>query len=95
VTMLQRSPTYVMSLPARDKVAAALRRALPARLAYRLVRAKNLALGSAFFQVCRRRPEQVRRWLLGQVRSKLGEEMVAAFSPRYKPWDERDVLRTG
>jgi monooxygenase len=89
VTMLQRSPTYVMSLPARDKVAAALRRALPARLAYRLVRAKNLALGSAFFQVCRRRPEQVRRWLLGQVRSKLGEEMVAAFSPRYKPWDER------
>jgi len=91
VTMLQRSPTWVLSLPARDAIGQWLQRWLPARWAYRLVRGKNIALGLLFFQLARRRPGPTGQHLLGLVRRQLpaGYDVATHFTPRYKPWDQR------
>jgi cation diffusion facilitator CzcD-associated flavoprotein CzcO len=94
VTMLQRSPTYVMSRPAEDRIANWLRRYLPVKLAYGLTRWKNVLLGMFFFNLARKRPEQVKEFLIGQVREHLGPDYDVAthFSPSYKPWDQRVCL---
>ena len=91
VTMLQRSPSYYVSLPHRDVVADLLRRVLPARAAYRLVRFKNSSLSVLFYQACRRFPKLMRRLLIGQVRRALGPDYDVAthFSPAYGPWEQR------
>ncbi len=91
VTMLQRSPTYVVALPSRDRMAQWLRRHLPERLAYRLVRAKNVAIGLAFFQFARRHPARARQRLLAAVRYQLGPgfDVQTHFTPSYDPWDQR------
>jgi cation diffusion facilitator CzcD-associated flavoprotein CzcO len=92
--MLQRSPTYVVSLPEEDRLANALRRVLPARLAYALVRGKNVVLGLALYQFCRRQPERARRMILRGVRRALGPgfDVERHFSPSYEPWDQRLCL---
>ncbi|MDP1025899.1 NAD(P)/FAD-dependent oxidoreductase [Sphingomonas sp. KR1UV-12] len=94
VTMVQRSPSYVVAQPARDRIAAGLRRALGARLAYRLVRAKNVTLSMAFFQASRRWPERVARRMIGMAQAALGPDYDTErhFTPRYKPWDQRVCL---
>ena len=94
VTMLQRSPTYVVSRPAADAVADWLRRNLPATLAYRLVRLKNVSLGAWFFNMARKKPAQVKERLVGMVREQLGPDYDVAthFTPRYNPWDQRLCL---
>jgi cation diffusion facilitator CzcD-associated flavoprotein CzcO len=93
VTMLQRSPTYVVSRPDRDAIANALRKVLPEPLAYRITRAKNVALGRLFYGQTRTKPAKVRRKLLDLVREELGDEMVERhFTPRYDPWDQRLCL---
>ena len=91
VTMLQRSPTYVLSLPARDRIAEALRRRLPRMLAYRLTRTKNIAVAMLFFRLSRRWPAQVKKNLIGMVRQALGptHDVATHFTPRYDPWDQR------
>lgn len=91
VTMLQRSPTYVISMPARDRFAAALRRRLPARIASALARWRSIGLGIAFYQFARRRPDAMSRIVLKGVRRQLGPDYDVGkhFTPRYKPWDER------
>ncbi|NKF23905.1 flavin-containing monooxygenase [Solimonas marina] len=91
VTMLQRSPTYIASLPAEDGVANALRRHLPAKTAYALARWKNVLFGIAFFQLCRRAPELVKKLLRGRARRALGADypIDPHFAPRYNPWDQR------
>lgn len=91
VTMLQRSPTYLVTLPARDRLAAWLQHRLPPMAAYRLVRFKNIALGMLFFSFARRWPDRARRWLLGLVRVQLGpgQDLTRDFTPRYRPWDQR------
>ena len=91
VTMLQRSPTYVVSLPARDRIADTLRRRLPRMLAYRIVRTKNILIGMAFFRLSRRWPAKVRQLLIDQVRKALGagHDVATHFSPKYAPWDQR------
>ncbi|MFG1954404.1 flavin-containing monooxygenase [Micromonospora sp. NPDC048830] len=91
VTMLQRSPTYVIALSSRDGLADALRRRLPARVAYPLVRWKNVLLGVANFQLSRRAPRLVRRFLLRAAAGRLpaGYDVQRHFSPRYDPWDQR------
>ena len=91
VTMLQRSPTYVLSLPARDAVAAALRRALPRMLAYRLTRTKNIGVAMLFFKLARRWPAKVKKNLVGLVRQALGpaHDVDTHFTPKYNPWDQR------
>jgi monooxygenase len=94
VTMLQRSPTYVVSRPAQDPVANKLRARLPAKLAYHLIRWRNVMWGMFFFQLSRRKPERVKELILGGVRMALGPEydVDTHFTPRYNPWDQRLCL---
>jgi cation diffusion facilitator CzcD-associated flavoprotein CzcO len=94
VTMLQRSPSYIASLPARDKIADWLRRRLPARLAHRLARWKNVGLSIFFFQLARKKPALMIKRILDGVRAQLGPDYDVAthFTPRYNPWDQRLCL---
>jgi monooxygenase len=91
VTMLQRSPSYVVSMPVEDRLQALLRRALPARLAFRAIRWRNILFGIYFYGRCRAQPERVRRWIQKQIRIALGGEydVDKHFGPRYNPWDQR------
>jgi monooxygenase len=91
VTMLQRSPSYVISLPARDGLADRARRWLPEMVAYNLVRAKNVALQTLSFQLSRRRPRLMKALLQRGARSALppGFDVETHFSPIYDPWDQR------
>jgi cation diffusion facilitator CzcD-associated flavoprotein CzcO len=90
VTMLQRSPTYVASLPRQDHLANFLRRFLPEKLVYRLARTRNVALQMGFYKLAKAKPQWVRKWLLSQARRQLGAGFdMDHFSPRYQPWDER------
>lgn len=90
VTMLQRSPTYIVSLPAVDAVANWLREHLPLNLAYRLTRWKNVVLQLIFFNAARAFPERTRRRFLNLIQEQLGPDYDPAhFTPRYNPWDER------
>ncbi|MDI1238056.1 MAG: NAD(P)/FAD-dependent oxidoreductase [Polaromonas sp.] len=91
VTMLQRSPSYIVALPSRDGIGALLRRWLPSRLSHPLIRWKNIALASAFYQFSRRQPATVRRLILRQAARLLGPgfDVQRHLSPRYNPWDQR------
>jgi cation diffusion facilitator CzcD-associated flavoprotein CzcO len=91
VTMLQRSPSYVLSLPQRDPFAARARRWLPAGLAHRAVRWKSILVQTVFYRLSRRRPETVRRLVRKQNVSLLpeGYDVDTHFTPRYDPWDQR------
>ena len=94
VTMLQRSPTYVISRPGNDALADRLRRWLPAKLAYRLIRFKNVGWGMYFYRMTRKQPAKVRDLLIGGVRQELGPDYDVGthFTPRYNPWDQRLCL---
>jgi cation diffusion facilitator CzcD-associated flavoprotein CzcO len=94
VTMLQRSPTYVVARPGQDALANLLRRYLPSKLAYALVRWRNILFGIYFFNLCKRSPERVKNWILSRITGALGPEFDVAthFSPRYNPWDQRMCL---
>jgi monooxygenase len=94
VTMLQRSPTYVVSLPGKDRFANALRRVLPNRLVYSLTRWKNTLLAIAIYQLSQRRPEMVKRFIKSQLRKELGPDFDVDrhFTPSYNPWDQRMCL---
>jgi cation diffusion facilitator CzcD-associated flavoprotein CzcO len=94
VTMLQRSPTYVVSRPEQDALANFLRRHLPAMLAYNLVRWRNILFGIYFFGLCKRSPERVKKWILDRVKGALGSDFDVGthFTPRYNPWDQRMCL---
>jgi monooxygenase len=94
VTMLQRSPTYVVARPAEDALANKLRRWLPSRLAYSLTRWKRVLLGMYVFRLCRTDPAKMKRLLLGGVRMALGPDydIKKHFTPRYNPWDQRLCL---
>ena len=93
VTLLQRSPTYVVSRPAKDPVVNVLRRFLPARWVHALARRKNIWLQQHFFNKARSRPDTVRKRLLDMARKSVGEAYVADhFTPRYAPWDQRLCL---
>jgi monooxygenase len=94
ITMLQRSPSYIVSRPGRDLLADRLRAVLPAPLAHQIVRTKNVLLGMAFYQYCRRYPEAATRLLLRRVAELLppGFPVERHFTPRYNPWDQRMCL---
>lgn len=94
VTMLQRSPTYVVARPEQDAIANWLRARLPAKLAYGMTRWKNVLLGMYFFRLCKRKPDHVKQLILGGVRQALGAEydVDTHFTPSYKPWDQRLCL---
>jgi cation diffusion facilitator CzcD-associated flavoprotein CzcO len=93
VTMLQRSPTYMVSMPAEDKFANRLRRVLPARVAYDITRFLKVTMQQIFFRLARTRPEKTRNRLQGLIAAELGEEAVKQhFTPRYNPWEQRLCL---
>jgi cation diffusion facilitator CzcD-associated flavoprotein CzcO len=94
VTMLQRSPTYVVSRPEGDALANWMRKRLPAKLAYGITRWKNVLLGMMFFRMSRKRPDRVKDMILKGVRAELGPDYDVAthFTPRYNPWDQRLCL---
>ncbi|CAM5277117.1 NAD(P)/FAD-dependent oxidoreductase [Streptomyces atroolivaceus] len=91
VTMLQRSPTWISSVPGRDRIADRLRKVLPARAAHRLIRGKNIAFSIGFYQFCRRQPQRARKLLTGLTTRILEDKEAVAehFTPRYDPWDQR------
>jgi cation diffusion facilitator CzcD-associated flavoprotein CzcO len=94
VTMLQRSPTYIVSLPAEDKIANRLRRLFPAMWAYKLGRWKNVALMMYIYQLAQRRPGFVKAGIVKKVAEELGPDYDVAthFTPRYNPWEQRLCL---
>jgi cation diffusion facilitator CzcD-associated flavoprotein CzcO len=94
VTMLQRSPTYVVSRPDVDKLANAARKVLPERVAYALTRTKNVAMQQFVYHRTRTNPDEVRRKLLSMVRQELGPDydIRTHFTPSYDPWDQRLCL---
>lgn len=92
VTMLQRSPTYIVARPSEDRIANFLRTVLPARAAYALTRWKNVLLGMFFYSLSRKRPSAMKRLIARGVKKELGENALEHFTPRYNPWDQRLCL---
>jgi cation diffusion facilitator CzcD-associated flavoprotein CzcO len=94
VTMLQRSPTYIVSRPSEDVFANRMRKRLPGKLAYAITRWRNVLLGMFFYTLSRRRPERVKAGIIGLARQELGPDYDVAthFTPSYKPWDQRLCL---
>jgi cation diffusion facilitator CzcD-associated flavoprotein CzcO len=94
VTMLQRSPSYIVAMPSKDPAANLLRRVLPSKFAYAVTRWKNVLLGAFIFWFCRRFPERAKALILGLVRKELGPDydVEQHFTPKYNPWQQRLCL---
>ena len=94
VTMLQRSPTYVVALPSHDPIADRLRPHLPPRLLSKLVRWKNILLSIFLFRMARRKPDETKAKIMGAIQKYLGPDydVQTHFNPTYKPWDQRLCL---
>lgn len=94
ITMLQRSPTYIASLPAVDPLARLLRKFLPDELAHKINRWRSVLLTQAFYQFCRRRPEQAKKFLRRATARQLPDDYPVDpdFTPKYNPWDQRMCL---
>ena len=94
VTMLQRSPTYVVAMPDTDAVNRILRKLLPERWAYKITRKKNIWLGQFFYKKARSDPDEVKKRILDEVRKALGPDfdIERHFTPSYNPWDQRICL---
>ena len=93
VTMVQRTPSFIVSRPSVDSIAERLKRLLPQRTAYALTRWKNVLLTAFFYRLARRRPERTAAKLVELVRAEIGAGFKAAdFTPPYKPWDQRLCL---
>jgi cation diffusion facilitator CzcD-associated flavoprotein CzcO len=94
VTMLQRSPTYIISLPGHDAIANFLRRILPSVWAYRISRLKNVGFMIYLYQLARRFPNFLKTALIRKVREELGPDydVETHFTPRYNPWEQRLCL---
>lgn len=90
VTMLQRSPSYIVSVPGIDAISALLGRFLPKSLVYRFARKRTIALQRGLYLACRRWPKIMRHVLLSQVRKHAGRDVdMKHFTPSYMPWDQR------
>jgi len=94
VTMLQRSPSYIMSLPSRDELAQRMMRWLGPKRGYAWARRKNIALQTGIYQFCRRYPKQARKMIRRLTVKQLpeGYPVDVHFNPRYEPWDQRLCL---
>ena len=94
VTMLQRSPTYVISRPGEDAMAMKLRRWFPSKIAYRLARIKNIGISIYMYSLCQRKPEKIRAYLRGLTKKAVGPDIDVDvhFKPTYNPWDQRLCL---
>lgn len=90
VTMLQRSPSYIATVPEVDPISVQMRRVLPEMGVYRLARARNIALQRMVYKLSKERPKLMRRVLLMAARQQLGKHFdMTHFRPSYNPWDER------
>ncbi len=91
VTMLQRTPTYIMPLPKQDAIANTLRKVLPAKMAYALIRKKNIARQRWFFAFCKRFPSAARKLIRSENLKHLPRDYPVDlhFNPPYEPWDQR------
>lgn len=91
ITMLQRSPSYVFSIPAEDPFANILNKVLGPHRANPIIRRKNILLNRGVFKACKRAPELMRRLLIANVRRQLPKnfDVETHFTPRYDPWDQR------
>jgi len=91
VTMLQRSPSYVVSLPSQDPLPMLLGRWLPQAWAHTITRWKNILQGLFYFQLARRQPAFLKKYLVGMVQKALGPgfDVRQHFTPRYNPWTQR------
>jgi len=89
VTMLQRSPTYVVTMPSDDKIANAFRKVLPDKAAYMLSRWKNVLRQMFFYELSKKRPAFMKRLIEKGVKAELGEMHLEHFRPNYNPWDQR------
>lgn len=94
VTMLQRSPTYIVARPSEDAIANWLRRRLPARVAHQVTRWKSILFMMYFYSLARRKPENTKQAILKMTREQLGPDydIETHFTPRYNPWDQRMCL---
>jgi monooxygenase len=94
VTMLQRSPTYIVAWPDEDVIANTVRRWLPAKAACTLTRWKNVLAGMYFYWLCKNKPERAKAMILAGARAALGSDydLATHFTPRYNPWDQRLCL---
>ena len=94
VVMLQRSPSYVISRPSEDSINKFLRKFLPIKVTYFLIRWKNILWQSYTFFLARRFPEKIKKTILDLLRVELGDDydIEKHFSPSYKPWDQRMCL---
>lgn len=90
VTMLQRTPTYIVSMPSQDSLANGLRKLLPGKMAHSLVRWKNVMMSMFFYQLSRRAPELMKKLVRKGVQTELGKNYdLKHFTPNYNPWDQR------
>ncbi|WP_150299077.1 flavin-containing monooxygenase [Pseudomonas profundi] len=90
VTMLQRSPSYVVSRPLQDNIAQGLQKWLPMPAAHALTRWKNVLVGSFFYRIARNKPEMFKQRILEMARDELGPSIdIRHFTPSYNPWDQR------
>jgi len=94
VTMLQRSPTYMVSRPDHDVMANRMRKVLPPKMAYNLTRFKNTWRQQLVYNKTRTDPDKVKQLLLGGIKMELGADYDIAkhFTPAYNPWDQRLCL---
>ncbi len=94
VTMLQRSPTYILAMPTEDGIAVRLRRLLGARRGYAVTRWKNVAITTLIYKLSRRRPDMIRGWIRQMAVKQLpdGYDVDTHFKPVYNPWDQRLCL---
>ena len=94
VTMLQRTPTYIAALPNKDKIAKFIKRILPSKIAHTIVRAKNILADMIFYNLCRKYPNTMKKFILKGIKKELGNDFPIAphFSPNYRPWDQRFCL---
>jgi cation diffusion facilitator CzcD-associated flavoprotein CzcO len=90
VVMLQRSPTYIAALPNKDKIADRLKRLFPKKIAYRLIRYKNIFYSIIFFNLCKLFPEAMKNFIINGAKKGLGDFPVDPhFIPNYNPWEQR------
>lgn len=90
ITMLQRSPTYIVSIPANDFMSETLRRFMPKSWVYQIARARNILMQRVIYALAKARPGAIKRLLLGAAKQRLGDSVdMKHFTPNYNPWDER------
>ncbi|MFT5886785.1 MAG: monooxygenase [Arcticibacterium sp.] len=93
VTMLQRSPTYIMNMPSEDVIANFIKKILPEKLAHSIIRWKNILISRLFYLASKRFPQFVKNALKKSIKSELGDKYVEQnFDPKYFPWNQRLCL---